>query len=191
MKHDHLDTEKVIGTTRQWVDKVVVGLNLCPFAKRELMTGSLFFEVSEAETEEDLLVDLQKALNLINEDADVETMLLIHPAVLQKFYDYNEFLNYADALLVQMGLEGIYQIASFHPDYQFADTEANDLCNYTNKSPYPMLHLIAEESVEKAIESHPDSDSIPLRNIELLESLGKSEMQRLLEQCADSSHKLK
>jgi hypothetical protein len=171
------------------VESLVVGLNLCPFAKRELVKNRARFCVTEAVTEEQLLVDLQAELELLNSDEAVETTLLIHPRVLQDFYDYNQFLSCADSLLAQMGLNGVYQIASFHPDYQFGGTEPDDVENYTNRSPYPMLHLIREESLERSIANYPDSDQIPERNIALLNSLGRDKMQALLEACLNDAEK--
>jgi len=169
----------------------VVGLNLCPFAKRELVKNRVRFSVTEAATEEQLLVDLQAELELLNGNEAVETTLLIHPKTLQEFCDYNQFLSAADSLLAQMGLNGIYQIASFHPHYQFGGTEADDVENYTNRSPYPMLHLIREESLERGIVNYPDSDQIPERNIALLNSLGRDKMQALLQACFNAAGKRK
>ena len=177
--------DKFIRPVRHWVETVVVGLNLCPFAKRELVNDRVRFSVSEAETEEQLLADLQAELELLNNDEAVETTLLIHPGVLQDFFDYNQFLNYVDRLLMQMELEGVYQLASFHPDYQFSGTRPDDVENYTNRSPYPMLHLIREDSLERAIAGYPHPERIPERNIELLESLGRDKMQALLKACYD------
>ncbi|MDD5321632.1 MAG: DUF1415 domain-containing protein [Methylococcales bacterium] len=180
---------KIINPVRHWVENLVVGLNLCPFAKRELVQNRIRFSVTEAVTEEQLLVDLQAELELLNNDEAVETTLLIHPKVLQDFYNYNQFLSRADSLLAQMGLVGVYQIASFHPDYQFGGTEPDDVENYTNRSPYPMLHLIREESLERAIANYPDSDWIPERNIALLKSLGRNKIQALFEACFHDAEK--
>jgi uncharacterized protein len=180
-----VDNRQVINAVRKWVETVVVGLELCPFAKRELQSQRLHFSVSVALTEEELLVDLQSELEVIKDNDAIETTLLIHPHVLQDFFAYNQFLDYADALLLQMGLEGVYQIASFHPDYQFAETTSEDVRNYTNKSPYPMLHLIAEQSVEQAITSYPDSAKVPERNQQLLMSLGRDKMRALRQACFD------
>jgi len=174
---------KIVRSVRQWVETVVVGLNLCPFAKRELVKNRVRFVVTKATNEDQLLVALEAELDLLSREASVETTLLIHPGVLQDFYAYNQFLNSADALLRQMKLEGAYQIASFHPDYQFAGTEQDDVENYTNRSPYPMLHLIREESLERAIVSYPDVDNIPERNRKLMESLGEIKMKELLGAC--------
>ena len=177
--------EKIIAAVRQWVETVVVGLNLCPFAKRELIKNRVRFTVTKALTEEQLLIDLEAELELLNNNEFIETTLLIHPQVLQDFYNYNQFLDYVEGLLTQMGLTGVYQIASFHPDYQFGGTEPNDVENYTNRSPYPLLHLIREDSLERAIANYPDSDQIPERNIALLKSLGRDKMQSLLLSCFD------
>lgn len=186
---DNLEHDKIIKPVRHWVETLVVGFNLCPFAKRELVNNRIRFSISEATTEQQLLNDLQTELSLLTHDETIETTLLIHPQVLQDFYDYNEFLDYADGLLVQMDLEGIYQIASFHPDYQFADTEADDVENYSNRSPYPLLHLIREQSLERAIANYPNSDLIPERNVELLKSLGKDKMEALFKSHFDAHDK--
>ena len=178
-----LTNESVISSVRQWVESVVVDLNLCPFAKRELVKNRVRFTVTEVKTEERLLKVLQAELELLNNEPTVETTLLIHPNVLQNFYDYNQFLNYVDGLLAQLKLEGIYQVASFHPDYQFADTDPSDVENYTNRSPYQMLHLIREESLELAIASYPDADDIPEKNKKLMKSLGEDKLKGLLRVC--------
>lgn len=175
--------ESVISSVRQWVESVVVDLNLCPFAKHELVKNRVRFAVTEATTDEQLLIALQDELKLLNNEPSVETTLLIHPNVLQDFYDYNQFLNYVDGLLAQMKMEGVYQAASFHPDYQFAGTNPDDAENYTNRSPYPMLHLIREESLERAIAGYPDVEGIPARNKELMNSLGEDKLRQLLKAC--------
>ncbi len=126
---------------------------------------------------------MQTELELLNADPSVETTLLIHPAVLQDFYDFNDFLGCADILLLDMELEGIYQVASFHPDYQFGGTRPGDAENYTNRAPYPVLHLLREESLERVIADYPDVDDIPERNIELMNSLGQDKLQALLKSC--------
>lgn len=126
---------------------------------------------------------LQDELVLLNNDRSIETTLLIHPCVLQDFNDYNEFLDLAEALLIKMNLEGIYQLASFHPDYQFAGTQADDVENYTNRAPYPILHLIREASLSRSIEHYPDVKQIPKRNIELMRELGEDKLKALLQAC--------
>ena len=182
-----MENRIISGAVRQWVETVVVDLNLCPFAGRELVKSRVRFAVTPAITEEQLLAALQAELELLSRESSVETTLLVHPDVLRDFYDYNQFLSNAEGLLVQMKLEGVYQIASFHPDYQFAGTEPADVENYTNRSPYPMLHLIREESLERAIAGYKDVDQIPLRNSELMNTLGKEKLQQLLQACFDGS----
>ncbi|MDF1818332.1 MAG: DUF1415 domain-containing protein [Immundisolibacteraceae bacterium] len=178
--------QPIIQSVRQWVETLVVGLNLCPFAKPELLNDRVRFTVTDATTEPHLLLDLQHELELLTRDESIETTLLIHPNVLQDFDTYIQFLDQVDALLEQLELEGIYQMASFHPDYQFAGTEPNAAENYTNRAPYPVLHLLREASMERAIASFPGVEEIPERNIELLEGMGAEKMQALLRACFDS-----
>lgn len=170
-------------STRNWVETVVIELNLCPFAARELNADRVRFCLSRASTEAQLLDDLHHELLKLDRNSAIETTLLVHPDALQAFTDYNQFLDLADALLQQMEFDGVYQIASFHPDYQFSDTQAGDVCNYTNRSPYPMLHLIREESLEKALAAHPDAGQIPVKNIALLENMGHAKVLALWQAC--------
>lgn len=179
----------IVSVVQQWVQSVIVDLNLCPFAKREFVNNRVRFSVTDATTEEQLLIALQDEMKLLNDDLSIETTLLIHPEVLQSFSDYNEFLSYVDALVVDLELEGVYQVASFHPDYQFADTEQNAAENYTNRSPYPLLHILREESLEQAIADYADVDQIPARNIALMNSMGEEKLKSLLHACFDKEDK--
>jgi len=172
---------------RRWVEDWVVDLNLCPFAGRALVRNRVRFVVTEATTEEQLLAALETELVLLSDDAAVETTLLIHPDVLRDFFDYNQFLDTAERLLAQMDLEGVYQLASFHPDYQFAGTAADDAENYTNRSPYPLLHILREASLARSIATYPDVAQIPVRNIEQMKSLGREKLQALIQGCFDGS----
>ena len=174
---------EIIESVQRWVETFVVGMNLCPYAKRELIKNRVRFVSIAAETEEELLIVLQAELELLHSDLAIETTLLIHAKVLQVFDDYNQFLNHTDKLLLQMGYDGIYQIASFHPHYQFAGTDPDDAENYTNRSPYPLLHLLREESLERAISEFADVEQVPTRNIELMNSLGQEKLQALLQAC--------
>jgi len=178
-----MNDNSVIAATKAREETVGVGLKLCPFAKREMAASRVRFAVSAANSEESLLAALQAELELSEKDGSVETTLLIHPQTLQNFSDYNQFLERAEELLWLQGYEGIYQIASFHPDYQFADTEADDAENYTNRSPFPMLHIIKEASIKAALDAYPDSDRIPERNIQQLQKLGKDRMRALFKAC--------
>jgi len=177
------EASKILADVQNWVDSFVAGMNLCPFAKPELTRNRVRFVVSTANSEELLLTALHAELELLNNDQSIETTLLIHPGVLREFDQYNQFLNYAEALIIQMALEGIYQIASFHPDYQFENTDPTAAENYTNRSPYPMLHLLREESLETAIASYPEVEQIPGRNIELMQRLGKTELRKIRRAC--------
>jgi len=178
-----MEDERIIKSVRKWVESFVVELNLCPFVKHELMNNRVRFAVTNAETVGHLLEVLLAELELLNNQLSIETTLLIHPQALQDFYEYNEFLSLADRLLVEMKLEGVYQIASFHPDYQFGGTDLADIENYTNRSPYPMLHLLREESLEKAIANYLDVDQIPIRNIELMNSIGQDKLNEIMQAC--------
>jgi hypothetical protein len=165
---------EIINYTKAWISDAVIGLNLCPFAKSVYIKNQIEYHISSATNQNILLDDLILALHKLNQtDAEkIDTTLLIHPWVLQDFLDYNDFLDQADAALEEAGLAGVLQIASFHPHYQFAGTEADDVTNCTNRSPFPMLHLLREESLDKAIAAMPDAADIFNRNIETLEELG-------------------
>ena len=175
--------EDPIAATRRWLERAVIGLNLCPFAKAVHVKDRIRYVLSPATTPGDLLEELASELAWLAEtDPDVvDTTLLVHPHVLQQFDDYNDFLDQADAAVDALGLEGEIQVASFHPDYRFAGTSAADPANCTNRSPYPMLHLLREESVERAVEAFPDPDAIVDRNIETMERLGVDGYLKLLE----------
>ena len=170
--------DKVETDVRNWVESFVVGLNLCPFAKKELLADRVRLAVSSVDSELELLAVLQFELELLERDDNIETTLLIHPCVLTEFEDYNQFLALCDGLLGQLGLEGVYQIASFHPGYRFEGTEMDAVENNTNRSPYPLLHLLREDSLESAIANFPDVDQIPLRNIELMRKLGRESQEK-------------
>ena len=163
-----------IAETRAWVERVVIGLKLCPFAPAPALKGTIRYAMSEAETAEALLEDLAAELQrLVDAPPErIETTVLIHPRVLQDFADFNDFLDIADEALQTMGLEGEIQIASFHPQYQFAGTGFDDIGNETNRSPYPTLHLLREESVARAVDAFGDTGSISASNLATLEKLG-------------------
>lgn len=173
--------EDVIQATKLWLNKAVIGLNLCPFAKAVEVKQQIRYVVSEATTPEALLADLLKELQFLQQ-ADpqvVETTLLIHPGVLTDFLDYNGFLEVADAAVDELGLVGELQVASFHPDYQFADSDAQDIENFSNRSPYPTLHLLRESSIDQAVEAFPDAAHIYERNMDTLRSLGLEGWKKL------------
>ena len=179
--------KEIIDATRCWISSVVVELNLCPFARRVLTKDEIRFAVTPAQTEEELLLAVQDELRHLFGNEETATTVLIHPSVLQDFLDYNQFLDYVDQLLESMSLDGVFQVASFHPDYQFGGTEVDDAENYSNRSPYPMLHILREQSVSEALESYPDPDQIPEKNIALLKELGAEQMRARLAACTNGS----
>lgn len=185
MKPASLPSEATVFTqTRMWLERAVIGLNLCPFAKAVHVKQQIRWVVSDAPSTAALAQVLQHELALLR-DADpahIDTTLLIHPQVLQDFLDYNDFLDEADTIVQAMELDGVIQIASFHPQYQFAGTAADDVTNCTNRSPYPMLHLLREDSVARAVAATPDAAQIYEKNMATLERLGLAGWRALLEQ---------
>ena len=159
---------------QHWLEVAVIGLNLCPFAKAVHVHGQIRYVVSNAADRPALLHDLRAELETLHnaDPQQIDTTLLIHPEVLHDFYDYNEFLQSAQDALESLQLEGVIQIASFHPQYQFADAHAEDIENYTNRAPFPTLHLLRESSVERAVSATPDASKIYRRNIATLQRLG-------------------
>jgi uncharacterized protein len=163
-----------IAATQRWIERAVIGLNLCPFARAPFVQQRIVFHVSHATDVGALDADLRDALQMLRStDAQVcETTLLIHPLVLTDFSDYNDFLGVADNTLRSLGMQGEFQIASFHPHYRFADTDEDAIENFSNRSPYPVLHLLREASIAQAAESMADTDGIYRRNMETLRALG-------------------
>jgi hypothetical protein len=171
--------EPYIDATRLWVERAVVGLNLCPFARAPMVQQKIRYVVSHARDTDALLDDLLGELQSLHaiDASECETTLLIH--VLGDFLDYNDFLDSADAAVETLGLEGELQVASFHPHYQFADSDPDDIENFSNRSPYPTLHLLREASVERAMEAMTDTDAIYRRNMDTLQRLGTEGWQAL------------
>jgi hypothetical protein len=171
----------IIAATEVWLERAVIGLNLCPFAKSVHVKKQIRYVVSQAETAEDLQLELVRELEHLAEanPETLDTTLFIHPWVLTDFYDFNDFLEVADETLIALELDGILQIANLHPDYQFADSEPQDIENYTNRSPYPTLHLLREESIDRAVDAFPDAASIYERNIETMRKLGREGWRQL------------
>jgi hypothetical protein len=177
--------EQALLETRAWVDRAVIGLNLCPFAKAVQVKGQVRYVVSEATDAKTLLAELAVEMQRLVQApaAEVDTTLLIHPWVLQDFHDYNDFLDIADGALEELGLDGVLQVASFHPDYQFDGTEVADVTNATNQSPYPTLHLLREDSVDRAVQAFAEPEAIFEANMRTLESLGEDGWAALRSQC--------
>lgn len=169
-----VNDEEILAAMRQWVEKAVIGLNLCPFAKSVYVKNQVRFVISKAKHLDGFLDDLDRELDLLAEadPSEIDTTLLVHPTLLPDFLDFNDFTTIAEAAVEEHGLEGIIQVANFHPRFRFADTEPDDIGNYTNRAPYPTLHLIREESLARAVEAFPDAEQIFGRNIETLNRLG-------------------
>ena len=169
-----MSEEEVISQTRHWLEKAVIGLNLCPFAKAVYVKNQVRLVVSRARHADDLLEELDRELDLLvaTPADEIDTTLLIHATLFEDFLDFNDFLVVADGVVEEHALEGVIQLASFHPRFQFDGTEPDDISNYTNRAPFAMLHLLREASVEKAVEAFPEAEAIFEENIKTLEKLG-------------------
>ena len=166
--------EQVLAKTRHWLETAVIGLNLCPFAKAVYVKNQVRLVVSKARHADDLLEELDRELDLLvaTPATEIDTTLLIHPTLFEDFLDFNDFLEVAEGVVGEHELEGVIQLASFHPQFQFDDAEPDDISNYTNRAPFSILHLLREESVERAVEAFPQADTIFEANIAALEKLG-------------------
>ena len=178
-----IDAATVEAGVRRWLECAVIGLNLCPFAKAVYVKDQVRIVVSDASTERALLEELGEEMALLRDTPaeTIDTTLLVHPQVLQDFLDYNDFLDDADALVEAMELDGVLQVASFHPQYQFAGTEPDDAENLTNRAPYPVLHLLREDSVDRAVAAYAEPDAIIERNIATVRALGTDGWNTLFE----------
>lgn len=185
---DAATTAAVVASTQRWLERAVIGLNLCPFAKAVHVKRQIRYAVTAAATAEDLLAELRHELELLAraKPEEVDTTLLIHPQAMTDFIDFHFFAKEADAILRNLGQEGTLQIASFHPAFEFAGSAADDIANYTNRSPYPMLHLLREASIDRAVAAFPDAAVIYERNIATLRDLGHDGWRRLWMPDADS-----
>ena len=175
--------ETTINITRRWISSFVVDLNLCPFARREVMRNSMRFRVFAKSGPTDILHVLSEEISLLHNSQDIETSFLILPAGMPDFRNFNDFLDTAQSLLEVTGWEGIYQLVGFHPQYQFADTEPDDAENYTNRSPFPMLHILRESSVSDAVTTTHDAALIPQRNTATLGRMGSSALKARWSSC--------
>ena len=182
MTETTFDPVLVEAGVRRWLERAVIGLNLCPFAKAVVVKQQVRLVVSDASTERALLEELGEELALLRDTPadEIDTTLLVHPQVLGDFLDYNDFLGDADALVEAMDLDGVLQVASFHPQYQFAGSEPDDADNLTNRAPYPILHLLRDASIDRAVAAYPDPDAIIERNIATVRELGFAGWDKLL-----------
>lgn len=179
---DTFDPVQVEAGVRRWLERAVIGLNLCPFAKAVYVRDQVRIVVSDASTARALLEELGEEMALLRDTPaeQTDTTLLVHPHVLGDFLDYNDFLDDADALVEAMDLDGVLQVASFHPQYQFAGTEPGDVENLTNRAPYPILHLLREASVDRAVAAYAEPEAIIDRNVATVRALGHEGWNKLL-----------
>jgi hypothetical protein len=183
MTHKTLPDQDIQAAIQAWLKSVIIQYNICPFAKRELERNSIFFSINHDSQIEQCLLNLMIECDRLDTNPGIETTLLIYADAFTEFDDYLDFIEIAETLLIEQGYEGIYQLASFHPEYCFQDAKLDDAANYTNRSPYPIVHLLRETSLELAIASHPNPENIPQHNIDLTRKLGLTKMQNLLASC--------
>jgi hypothetical protein len=183
MTHKTHPDQDIKAATQAWLKSVIIEYSICPFAKRELERGSIYFSINHDTKTEECLLHLMLECDRLDTNPDIETTLLIYADAFTEFDNYLDFIEIAEALLIEQGYEGTYQLASFHPDYCFQGSDPDDAANYTNRSPYPLLHLLRETSIDQAVASHPDPENIPQHNIEATRKLGLAKMQALLAAC--------
>ena len=178
---DPAAADEVLIATERWLERAVIGFNLCPFAKSVFVKKQVRYALTAAGDADELLGELEHELNLLatTDPTELDTTLLIHPQAMTDFLDYHFFLAEADALLKNLGYEGVFQIASLHPQYEFAGSDPDDIANFTNRSPFPTLHLLRESSIDRAVAAFPDAADIFERNIETMEKLGHEGWRKL------------
>jgi hypothetical protein len=178
----------IIKQTKTWLESVVIGLDFCPFAQRELERDSIHYSVIPASNIQNCLESLILECELLDRDQNIATSLLIFPGQFTEFDDFLDYQAMANALLEAQNYQGIYQLASFHPEYCFDGATNNDPANYTNRSPYPMLHLLREDKLEIALKHYPHPEQIPEKNIQCANKLGETTLKAMLESCRVKSH---
>lgn len=178
-----IEEELIIEQTKKWIADVVIGCNFCPFAATVVKQKTVFYKVDQTDSIETCLNTFEDELARLDKDDAIETSFLILPKAVEDFNDYLTLVEKAERVMHKKGDEGIYQLASFHPQYCFAGADENDAANYTNRSPYPMLHLLREASIDKALEHYKNPDEIPERNIDFARRKGKLYMQMLRDAC--------
>jgi hypothetical protein len=177
---EHSSDDVVKKAVKSWIGKVIVGLNFCPFAKKEMERNTVRYAIYHTTQINDALSDLLEELALLDQQLDIQTTLLIFPLGFDDFENYLDMLGLADSLIAQGGYCGIYQLASFHPNYCFEGEDQDDPANYTNRSPYPILHILRESSMEAVLKRYPEPESIPENNIAKARELGSSFLKALL-----------
>jgi uncharacterized protein len=180
--------QQVITETLSWITKVVVGCNFCPFAAREVKRGSIHYEVVRTEQVAEILQSLSREFDRLDNDESIETTLIILPGQFLSFGSYLDMIDLCEEFLADQDYEGVYQIASFHPEYVFEGEEVDDPANYTNRSLYPMIHILRESSITNALENFDHPERIPQKNIEFARKKGLAQMQLLRESCFTIHH---
>jgi uncharacterized protein len=178
---------KIIQATQNWLSQFVIAHNICPFAKREFDQNKIYYSVAETANQTECLTTLIVECARLDTHPEISTLLLLLPRGFEDFQDYLDLLAYAEALLVDHGYEGVYQLASFHPAYYFEGVDPLDASNYTNRSPYPMLHILRESQLEATLINVADPEQIPERNIRYTRKLGAIQLQKLLDECFKSA----
>jgi len=185
-----IDEKKIINQTKQWVEDVIVGLNLCPFAKKELVNNTIHYYVSTQKKFKEALFEVVEQCLFLKNNPQLETSLLIYSEGFNDFNVYLDLIDYANELISEQGFEGLFQVASFHPHYCFADSCYDDAANFTNRSPYPMLHLIREESMERVLNNYKNPEKIPDNNIALARQKGADFFKNILNNITHHGEKL-
>ena len=180
-----MSTNSVVLNTQRWVHEFIIAHNICPFAKKEVDKGSIHYEVYDGRQMEDALCYLMDLCRKLDEDNEIEAAMFIMPNGFAAFDEYLDLLDVANELLAEQEYEGVYQLASFHPDYCFEGVDEADASHYTNRSPYPMLHIIREEGLEKVLERYPNPEAIPERNITYCQELGVDTLKGILKDCRE------
>ena len=181
----NVEQKKIIDSVKYWLENTIIEFNFCPFAKKEFINQTIHYQVSKNEDLQCRLTSLENELLRLDESRQLETTLLIYPKGLESFFDYLDFLSMANELLLELNYEGVYQLASFHPDYCFEDAKQNDASNYTNRSPFPIIHILREESLERVLNKYDKPEDIPKRNIILSQSKGNDFFNKILNQAVN------
>ena len=177
------EQQVILQATQKWLQTIVIGLNFCPFAQREFDANRIHYAITDHRKTEDVLADLQAEWHRLDQQPEMATTLLVLPYGFEGFWDYLDLVDLAEQLLVMEGYEGIYQVASFHPDYCFADADEQDPANFTNRSPYPMLHILREDQLSQALDHHPDPEAIPVTNMQKARAMGYHQLEALRTAC--------
>lgn len=175
-----MGSEAIISSVKYWLEHTIIGFNFCPFAKKEFVNDRIHYEVVDESNREEMMLSLVEEFSRLDKQPSIETTLVIFPIGLESFFDYLDFVELANQINDELNNNGIYQIASFHPDYYFADVPQNDVSNYTNRSPFPIIHIIREQTMENALDKHPDPDSIPEINIAITQQQGVDVFKKIL-----------